>query len=116
VIGPYLARFKIDSAVPGIAREIAQQLGVVCTAARDGDGTQFFHRDGQGRVQPTKDNKQYKEPIFMWKTKSSRWVSYGKDGNALADVVMFQKKRTSEEAGGDKPPAWLVKGYDSGLQ
>lgn len=108
-IDPYLERFNLGlPAVPSIALDIARSLGVVCTAARDGGGSEFWHGTASGKVQRNDTATPATLPFWLWPTRGSRWVSFNPAGDLLPRPVMFGRLQNKRNLHKPRPPKWLT--------
>lgn len=113
VFDAYFRRFALGKAeVPGIAVEIATQLGVTCTAARDGNGLEFWMRKENSRkVRPTGTNERPVPPFWLWSTPGSEWVSFDPEGKEQKKVTMFQWTWEAKSMTTGEPPKWFIDAY-----
>lgn len=107
----YYRRFALgQKTVPGIAVEIAKMIGVTCTAAV-GRGLTFWCGTGKGNVRLISRKENPVKPFWLWLDNTSRWVSYGPDGKAMNETIMFQWTWNQKDISGKQLPQWLIDGY-----
>lgn len=108
-IDPYLERFNFRlTAVPGIAVDIAKSLGVICTAASDGGGSEFWHSTLNGKVQRNDVATPPTLPFWLWPTRGSRWVSFDPAGALLPKPLLFGQPQNKRGHHKPRPPKWLI--------
>ena len=100
-----------DLCFEGVAYHIARTLGVTCTAARGGRGTQFWYAGRGRRVIRTDENTPARLPIWLWATSSADWVTWRKNQatntveSVTPPVVLGEPIADQRDP---KPPAWLT--------
>jgi hypothetical protein len=108
-IDPYLKRFNLSRpVVPGIAADIAKSLGVICTAARDGLGLEFWHGTPAQQIIRNDTKTPANQPFWLWPTKGSCWVSYNSSGRRLYKPLIFGKPQRKRNLTTPQPPRWLT--------
>ncbi|MEJ7599008.1 MAG: hypothetical protein WKG01_13960 [Kofleriaceae bacterium] len=117
----YFGRMNLGaSSVDGIAKEIARELGVKCTAATGHGGTQFWHLEKREKKLVLVKNDKHthaKLPHWMWGVAKSHWVTYDKAGNLEEDAYILGLWRSKADllTEGHEPPAWLTRLYDPAI-
>jgi hypothetical protein len=114
-VDAYLKRFGWHQTHPGIARDIAIQLGVPVTAARllpgkHSGGLEFWVSQG-GAIVKTETRRRYGEPMWLWAIRNSEWMTYNHRGDPEPAVRIFDMHKAPHEVAGGKPPTWFTSLY-----
>jgi hypothetical protein len=110
----YFKRFNFDATIanplPGVARNIADALDVICTAAAgpDEQGLNFWVAPRPDEVRPASTQDPAQPPFWLWNTSGAKWVSYGAAGLPMNETVMLGRVRRPDALVPPKPPDWLT--------
>jgi len=118
----YFERMNLGaSSVDGIAKEIARELRVKCTAATGRGGTEFWHLEKEKKKLVVVKNDEKTPgnlPHWMWGVAKSHWVTYDSTGaeETAPYILGSSRSKADLETKDHQPPAWLTKLYDAAIQ
>jgi hypothetical protein len=99
------------ASVPGVAIDIAVNLGVTVTAARDGWGLSFWHGKPDRSIHPNGNATPARPPFWLWNTPGSKFVSFGPNGVRLPKAIILGAERSVFDLLPGRPPSWLTDLY-----
>jgi hypothetical protein len=94
---------------PGIARHLAQALGIPVTASfhpAGVHGMNFWYRDAIGRLHT--DRRPQRTPQWLWPAGTARWITYDAHGTGHERRIIFLGTPTpATRLAPGSPPPWL---------